>query len=520
MKPPLVYCSIRHSGLAVTTLAAEELGLRFTTLPADLPKARLVLGLHEHDMRDVWVSLRKEAYIGRLFGADSATDKATSEELASLVRALAPANIPACIPETWLLPRDASSLRATMAEQPGAVFILKPRNSSEGNGIRLLLSFDDVGDLGKDVVIQRYIATPLLLGGLKFDLRMYVLVKRLEPLETWICHEGLARFCTEEYQAPTQKNKHKVTSHLTNYSLNKRTEHFVHSDDPHGGDGSKRSLSSVLPMILASLGVDEDELWSRLSKATLRGMIPLVPFLLDAERQQRQAQRSNGFDGPHFAQLFGVDLILDEQGAAWLLEMNSFPSLSFDSTVPFLGEGKCCRCMDDYKPHVHVQSAVDHHVKRIVVRGTIQLLLGRPLDTRGGASGSAGSETGEPHGGANEDNGPPPQLQGNTMFTRLVPEGTDDLALKTLSRLVKAFGVCCKAGAATADAFRLRRLFVGMGEDAQDVDLQLRRLAHSEGLSFVPVANFLFERLRARVPDEPLLDVLLGALPVAEGAEF
>merc|ERR1719265_1105701 len=101
---PLVYCSIRHSGLTVTQLASEDLGLRFSTLPVDLPRARLVLGLHEHDMVEVWPSLRSTASVGRLFGADNATDKFTTEELRSLARALDPALFSEGFPETWLLP--------------------------------------------------------------------------------------------------------------------------------------------------------------------------------------------------------------------------------------------------------------------------------------------------------------------------------------------------------------------------------------------------------------------------------
>jgi hypothetical protein len=50
--------------------------------------------------------------------------------------------------------------------------------------------------LGAEMVVQRYIYNPLLVNGLKFDLRVYVVIVGTDPLSAYICSEGLARFCT------------------------------------------------------------------------------------------------------------------------------------------------------------------------------------------------------------------------------------------------------------------------------------------------------------------------------------
>lgn len=48
----------------------------------------------------------------------------------------------------------------------------------------------------KEIIVQRYLDKPLLVDGLKFDLRVYVIAVGFNPVTAYICDEGLARFCT------------------------------------------------------------------------------------------------------------------------------------------------------------------------------------------------------------------------------------------------------------------------------------------------------------------------------------
>lgn len=79
--------------------------------------------------------------------------------------------------------------------------------------------------LNESMVISQYIDNPLLINGLKFDLRLYVLVTNFDPLKIYVYNEGLVRFASEPYNIESIKSN--VYAHLTNYSINKKSENFI-----------------------------------------------------------------------------------------------------------------------------------------------------------------------------------------------------------------------------------------------------------------------------------------------------
>ena len=103
------------------------------------------------------------------------------------------------------------------------------------------------------MIVSRYIWNPLLINGLKFDLRIYVLLTSILPLRIYIYEEGLARFATEKYFVgqPFQTSKY---MHLTNYSVNKFSKNFVQNFDPLKDDvGNKWSLTALKKFFLENV---------------------------------------------------------------------------------------------------------------------------------------------------------------------------------------------------------------------------------------------------------------------------
>ena len=145
------------------------------------------------------------------------------------------------------------------------VFISKPATGSQGDGLKLITTTKDISS--KDVnLAQEYVAEPLLVDGLKFDLRVYVtIVGSGKNIMAYICDEGLARFCTVPYEYPNQKNFKDEYMHFTNYSVNKSSPAYVklaHDTSVEEilsiNSGTKRTLTSMYKSLERD-GIDSDE---------------------------------------------------------------------------------------------------------------------------------------------------------------------------------------------------------------------------------------------------------------------
>ena len=107
------------------------------------------------------------------------------------------------LPLTFNLPKEFTQLSVKFHEEEMLnkdqnYWIMKPIGKSRGRGIKVISSLSELNYID-NIVVQKYIANPLLIDGLKFDLRIYVLLAGTEPLRLYIYEDGLARFATEKY---------------------------------------------------------------------------------------------------------------------------------------------------------------------------------------------------------------------------------------------------------------------------------------------------------------------------------
>lgn len=95
------------------------------------------------------------------------------------------------LPKTFILPSESSNFTEYHEKQQKTRnahwYIVKPHNQSQGRGIWLTNSAEEILARQKDcIVVSQYISNPLLINGLKFDLRVYVAITCFNPLKIYI----------------------------------------------------------------------------------------------------------------------------------------------------------------------------------------------------------------------------------------------------------------------------------------------------------------------------------------------
>lgn len=241
-------------------------------------------------------------------------------------------------PKTWVLPSELESFR-TQFDGKGETkqwFIVKPDGGCQGKGIFLTQNFNQVAqaDIGVSVA-QTYIRKPLLIDGLKFDLRLYVLLGSVKPLELYVFKDGLVRLCTEPYTKPSRENQDDVCMHLTNYSLNKHSDAFQESDQADGGDeASKRSVLWFMQWLEEEYDVKKANLlWSRMLAVCLKTVLSVLPTLqTEYDQLLGTTTSTESWQLPSRCfEILGVDLMIDSYLKPWLVEVNHLPSFGTDS---------------------------------------------------------------------------------------------------------------------------------------------------------------------------------------------
>ncbi|ETO32154.1 tubulin tyrosine ligase-like protein [Reticulomyxa filosa] len=220
------------------------------------------------------------------------------------------------VPSTYLLPNDYGLFEEEFKKiLKGTKWILKPTCKAQGAGIFII---DKLIQLKKwspsyghnkeePYVVSRYIEKPLLIGGKKFDLRLYVLVTSYRPLRVYFHKQGFGRFSNVKYTLKKEEMNN-TEIHLTNVAIQK------HGADYNPNHGNKWSFENFITYVEGIFGNEASvQLIKKIKVIIIHSLLAVQSVIINDK---------------HCFECYGYDILVDEDLKPWLLEVNASPSLS------------------------------------------------------------------------------------------------------------------------------------------------------------------------------------------------
>ena len=253
------------------------------------------------------------------------------------------------LPSSYIIPSDGKNFEYNYKKYKKAIWIVKPVNMSRGRGVHILKGDAEFKHLLKkssniNVIISRYIDRPHLINKKKYDLRIYVLIVSFCPLRIYLYNNGLVRFATENYKRGDFDN---IYIHLTNYSINKnnikyrpnknskinicKNDNGEEDDDIDGNDDSVDDSLSKWSLVeyrhyFQKMGNQKimENIWKQIQDIVIKTILTVSE---DYYKEISINKINSLFE------LYGFDILIDENYKAWLMEVNVNPSLHCTSPL-------------------------------------------------------------------------------------------------------------------------------------------------------------------------------------------
>ena len=162
------------------------------------------------------------------------------------------------------------------------------------------------------ILLQKYIEKPLLYKGRKFDVRIWVLLTH--RMEAYIFKEGHLKATSYQYNVSSPDS----FVHLTNYSVQKYSKEFSKFET-----GNEISFDQFQQSLKEDYNLDVDvrkDIFYRISDL-------IWISLKSVKKLINQNKRKGSFE------IFGYDLMFDQDINPFLLEVNTNPGLEISSPL-------------------------------------------------------------------------------------------------------------------------------------------------------------------------------------------
>ena len=207
------------------------------------------------------------------------------------------------------------------------LWILKRTNLNRGRQMKLLSNIDDIiteinsmFDNNKkkpnNLIIQKYLESPLLYNGRKFDIRIWVLFTfngKENNLNVYVFKEGHLKACSDKFNI----NNDNLFIHLTNYSVQKHNKNF-----------SKIEIGNEISFKMFQDELDRQKSGKNFKRDIFPEIIKIIWITAKASKNKINImERKNCFE------IFGYDFIIDTNYNPFLLEINTNPGLEESSPL-------------------------------------------------------------------------------------------------------------------------------------------------------------------------------------------
>jgi len=208
------------------------------------------------------------------------------------------------------------------------LWVLKPANLNRGKGIHIFQSLHQLNHLLGEYtkgeksnriltfVVQKYIESPLLIDGRKFDIRVWVLLTH--EMDCYLFKEGYIRTSSTKFVIDKDNIDNKYI-HLTNNAIQMYAENYGEYEE--GNQMSFSMFQEYLNSYCADRGVRvEKDVWPHIKNIIRKS-------ILAVRRKLNPANRKYSFE------IFGYDFIMDSDFNVWLIEVNTNPCLEESSKL-------------------------------------------------------------------------------------------------------------------------------------------------------------------------------------------
>ena len=227
-------------------------------------------------------------------------------------------------PLTFHMPSEFTMFVEEYKHSPGTMWIMKPAGKAQGKGIFLVTSLNQIykwknslkggeeNAVDETYVCQKYVYNPLLIGGKKFDMRVYALVTSYSPLTAYLYRTGFCRFTSVKYSL-NQEDLNNNQIHLTNVAVQKTSDTY---DKVIGGKWYFREMKIYL------MSKYDEERVNKMFDGIQDIIIKCFKSVQNVIAKDR-----------HCFEMYGYDILIDENLRPWLIEINANASLTANTEI-------------------------------------------------------------------------------------------------------------------------------------------------------------------------------------------